>query len=156
MASLSYEKIISSLLRKINDYDFLTDSVDDVNASLTEYLHSTISKPYCRRLFASLTLDDELQELEYNLKVVTDEGQDDDFVVEMLALGMLIEWLEPQQNSKLLTQQMITSSKESKFYSQQSHLSEVQALYNNAVKKQRNLILDRGFIYNDYLGGNNG
>ena len=155
MASLSYETIYSSLLRKISDYDFLTDSVDDVNASLAEFLRSTASKPYCRRLFSTLAFDDELQELTYELKQTTDADQDDDFVVEALALGMLIQWLEPQLNSKLLTQQMITSSKESKFYSQASHLKEVQVLYDGAVKKQRSLILDRGFIYNAYLGGTN-
>ena len=155
MASLSYETIYSSLLRKVNDYDFLTDSVDDVNASLAEFLRSTVSKPYCRRLFSTLSFDDELEEMTYELKQTTDEDQDSDFVTEMLALGMLIQWLEPQLNNKLLTQQMITSSKESKFYSQASHLKEVQVLYDGAVKKQRDLVRDRGFIYNAYLGGTN-
>lgn len=155
MASLLYEKINSSLLRKITDYDFLVDSVDDVQALLTEYLHSAISKPYCRRLFSSVLFDDELGEMTYDLNQPTDEEQDNDFVIEMLSLGMLIEWLEPMLNSKLNLQQMITSSKESKFYSQSQHLSVVQSVYDSAVKKQRDLIRDRGFIYNGYLGGNN-
>ena len=150
MASLLYEKIYSSLLRKVTDYDFLNMSDDDVTNTLTEYLHSTIAKPYCRRMFSSISLDDELQEMEYTLKVVSDESQDEDFIIEMLSLGMLIEWTEPMVNSKLLQQQMITSSKESKFYSQAQHLSAVQSVYDNAVKKQRDLIRDRGYIYNDY------
>lgn len=153
MASLLYEAINSSLLRKVTDYDFVLDSVDDVNATLTEYLHSAISKPYCRRLFSSVLFDDELKELEYELKQTTDESQDEDFVIEMLSLGMLIEWFEPLVNSKLNIQQMITSSKESKFYSQAQHLSTIQSVYDAAVKKQRDLIRDRGFIYNEYLGG---
>jgi hypothetical protein len=156
MASLLYEKIYSSLLRKITDYDIARMVDSDAEIIQTEYLHSAISKPYTRRLFSSLLMDDELQEMEYTLYQITDESQDNDFVIEMLALGMLIEWLEPQLNSKLLTQQMITSSKESKWYSQQQHLSTIQSVYDSAVKKQRNLILDRGFIYNDYLGGTNG
>jgi len=155
MASLSYETIYSSLLRKITDYDFLCDSVDEVKASLAEYLHSAISKPYCRRMFMSVSFDNELEEITYDLKQITDEEQDNDFVTEMLALGMLVEWIEPILNSKLSMQQMITSSKESKFYSQAQHLSTIQSVYNGAVKKQRDLIRDRGFIYNRYLGGNN-
>lgn len=99
--------------------------------------------------------DDELGEMTYDLNQPTDEEQDNDFVIEMLSLGMLIEWLEPMLNSKLNLQQMITSSKESKFYSQSQHLSVVQSVYDSAVKKQRDLIRDRGFIYNGYLGGNN-
>ena len=156
MASLLYESIYSSLLRKTTDYDIARMTDDCAMLMQTEYLHSAISKPYCRRLFSSLSMDDELQTMEYTLYQTTDESQDNDFVIEMLALGMLIEWLEPQLNSKLLTQQMITSSKESKWYSQQQHLSTIQSVYDSAVKKQRNLILDRGFIYNDYLGGTNG
>ena len=149
MASLSY----SSFLRKVTDYDFLTNSVDDVNSLLAEFLRSTISKPYCRRLFSELAFDDELEEMTYNLKVATTDDEDNDFVTEMLALGIVIEWLKPQTDSKLATQQMITSSKESKFYSQASHLKEIKSLLDNAIKEQRDLIRDRGFIYNGYLGG---
>lgn len=156
MASLSYETIYSAFLRKITDYDFLCDSVDEVKASLAEYLHSAISKPYCRRLFGVMGFDDDTEEFTYELKLSTDEDQDNDFVTEMLALGMLVEWTEPQLNSKLVQQQMITSSKESKFYSQAMHLAELRTLYNDTKKKHRDLIRDRGFIYNDYLGGNNG
>ena len=156
MASLLYDDINSALLRKVTDYDFLTRSDEDIETMFLEYLHSAIGKPYCRRMFSAVEFDDELKQITYSLKVTTDESQDEDFVIEMLALGMLIEWLEPQANNKLLTNQMITSSKESKFYSQASHLKEVQALYDGSVKKQRDLIRDRGFIYNDYLGGNNG
>lgn len=156
MASLLYEEIYSSLLRKITDYDFLCINEEDANSQLFEYLHSTISKPYCRRLFSSVEFDDELQEMTYELKQTTDESQDKDFVIEMLALGMLIEWIEPMKNSKLLMNQLITSNKESKFYSQASHLSTVETVYENSVKKQRDLIRDRGYIYNDYLGANNG
>lgn len=156
MASLLYEQINSSLLRKITDYDFLRIDTKDAEAQLAEYLHSAVAKPYCRRLFSSLLLDDELAEMTYDLNQTTDTSQDEDFVIEMLALGMLIEWTEPMLNSKLTMQQMITSSKESKFYSQASHLSSVQSVYDGAVKKQRDLIRDRGYIYNGYLGGNNG
>lgn len=156
MASLLYDEINSSLLRKVTDYDFLNMSVDDITAQLVEYLHSAIAKPYCRRLFSTLEMDDEIMEMSYDLKQSTDESQDKDFVVEMLALGMLIEWLQPLKNSKLVMNQMITSSKESKFYSQAQHLTSVETAYNNAVKEQRDLIRDRGYIYNSYLGGVNG
>ena len=156
MASLSYETIYSSFLSKITDYDFLCDSVDEVKASLAEYLHSTISKPYCRRVFASLSFDDELEELSYEMKLSVEDEEDKDFVTEMLALGMLIEWTRPQLNSKLVQVQMITSSKESKFYSQALHIAELRQLLDDIKKEQRDLIRDRGFIYNDYLGGTNG
>lgn len=156
MASLLYEKINETLLRKITDCDILHIPEEDGNKQLAGYLHSTVSKPYCRRLFSSLLLDDELEEVTYDLNVTTDESQDEDFVTEMLALGMLIEWTEPMVNSRLNQKQLITSNKESKFYSQQAHMDTLQTMYNAAVKKQRDLIRDRGYIYNPFNGGTNG
>lgn len=156
MASLLYDQINSSLLRKITDYDFLSISEEDMAIQLMEYLHSAISKPYVRRLFSSLTMDDEVMEMTYDMNFVTDESQDEDFVIEVLALGMLIEWTEPLLHSKLTMQQLITSNKESKFYSQAQHMSTIQSVYDSTVKKQRDLIRDRGYIYDGYLGGRNG
>lgn len=156
MASLSYETIYSSFLLKITDYDFLCDSADEVKSSLAEYLHSVISKPYCRRMFSSISFDNELEEMSFEMKYPVEEEEDKDFVTEALALGMVIEWTKPQLNSKLLQQQMITSSKESKFYSQAMHITELRKLVDDIKKEQRDLIRDRGFIYNKYLGGNNG
>lgn len=154
MTSLSYDEIYSCFLRKITDYDFLHFSVDDSYALLNEYFHSATAKPYTRRLFSTFKMDDAVMELTYELKNVVNDDEDYDFVIETLALGILVEWLEPQLNSKLLTQQMITSSKESKYYSQAQHLSEMKSLYEVSVAKQRAIIRDRGYIYNSYLEDN--
>ena len=156
MASLLYETIESVFLRKVTDYDFLELTDENLESQIMEYLHSAISKVYVRRLFSSVTFDDIAKELTYSLKQSTDEEQDNDFVTEMLALGMVIEWVEPLKNSKLTMKQMITSSKESKWYSQAQHISAMQNAYDSAVKTQRDLIRDRGYIYNSYLGETNG
>lgn len=156
MASLSYETIYSAFLRKITDYSFLCDSVDEVKASLAEYLHSTISRPYTRRLFGSVSFDDTLEEMTFDMAYSTNEEQDTDFVTEVLALGMVIEWTKPMLNSRILQQQMITSSKESKFYSQAMHITELRGLLEDTKKEQRDFIRDRNYFYNKYLGGSNG
>ena len=157
MASLLYEQINSSLLSKVTDYDFLCMPEEDVESTLLEYMKTALSKPYCRRLFSSIAYDNENKQLTYELKIPSqDPSEDDDFVIELLAQGMLVEWTKPMVNSRLLEKQMITSSKESKFYSQASHLATVNDVYKDARTEQKTLIRDRGFIYNSYLGGNNG
>lgn len=156
MASLSYETIYSAFLRKITDYDYLCDSVDEVKASLAEYLRSAISRPYTRRLFGSVSFDDTLEEMTFDMAYSTNEEQDTDFVTEVLALGMVIEWTKPMLNSRILQQQMITSSKESKFYSQAMHITELRGLLEDTKKEQRDFIRDRNYFYNKYLGGSNG
>lgn len=151
MALLSYDKIFESFLRKITDYDIANMPTDIVYSVEIEYLHSAIAKPYLRRLFSTMELDDEVMEINYSFKNVIDDSQDRDFLIEALALGMQIEWIEPQLNSKLLNSQFFTSSKESKFYSQSQHITSLQNSYDLLVKKQRDLIRDRGYIYNARL-----
>ena len=69
---------------------------------------------------------------------------------ELIAVGMVIEWLEPQVNSVLNTRQMF-SGKEEKFYSQSNHLNELKDLLRQNRLKQRKMIRDRGYISNSYL-----
>ena len=96
-------------------------------------------------------LDDEVIQLTYSLKHVINEADEDmRFVIEVIAMGMVIEWLEPQVNSVLNTLQMF-SGKEEKFYSQSNHLSELKDLLKQSEIKQRKLIRDRGYISNTYL-----
>lgn len=73
----------------------------------TERLHSVVGKPRVRRLFSSLSLDDEKQQMNFSLNNSVDEDSDKDFVLELLSLGMAIEWLQPQVDSVIHTSVMI-------------------------------------------------
>ena len=54
---------------------------------LNGYLKSTLSKPMVRRLFTSITSDDDVEEIEYELRDPLDDDSDKDFVEEVLAIG---------------------------------------------------------------------
>lgn len=54
---------------------------------LNGYLKSTLSKPMVRRLFTSITSDDDVEEVEYELRDSLDDDSDKDFVEEVLAVG---------------------------------------------------------------------
>lgn len=54
---------------------------------LNGYLKSTLSKPMVRRLFTSITSDDDVEEVEYELRDSLDDDSDKDFVEEVLAIG---------------------------------------------------------------------
>ena len=150
MTSLKYEKIFERFLGKITDYDFLTLNIDDSYSLMTEKLMSTLSNPYIRRLFSSLSVNNDIQELRFEMEHSVDEFTDEYFVTEMLAKGIVIEWLQPQVKSKLLTAQMF-SGKEQKFYAQSNQLSEMRSLLEDTQLELRQMIRDRGYIYNSYL-----
>lgn len=152
MASITYNDIYSVFFQKVSAYDFLNINETQVYAFLCSWLHSVVSKPYIRRIFDSISMDDEIQVLTYELKTVLEDASDQEFVKELLGVGVAAGWLEPKVNSTLNTMQVFGSSEE-KFYSQSAHLTELRELLKSLKHEQRQLIADRSVTLNGYLGG---
>ncbi len=152
MTSLTYDVIYSRLFSKIEAYDFIELPEDELNDFMCNWIHSASANPYVRRLFKSFSLDDEIQEIFYEMKYPIDEFSDNEFIVEILSLGMVVSWLEPKVNSINNIAQMF-GSKDEKFYSQSQHISELRGLVKDSKKQQRRMIADRGYAWNTYLDG---
>lgn len=147
---ISYQKIFSRFYSKVTAYDLVEKSAEVTTALQNEWLHSTIAKPMVKRLFSSISLDDEIQELTYELKVKKKQG-DDDFVTEVSAYGMVIEWIGPKvQHAHNYFQ--VFSNTDQKFYSQGSHLTATEAAYIDAEARQGQMIADYNVTWNSYLG----
>lgn len=111
----SYEDIFSRFYLRVKDYEIISLDEKIVNEMLSGYLRQVISKPMVRRLFSSLSMDDDIEEIEYVLREPLDDDSDKDFVDEVLSLGMVERWVDPRFHSTLLTSQFISNSEE-KFY----------------------------------------
>ena len=147
---LSYSTLFSRVLNKINDPKELQLNTDDLLSIYTERLHSVVGKPRVRRLFSTLSLDDEIQEMTFTLNNSVDEESDTDFVLEVLSLGMAIEWLQPQVDSVIHTSVMIGGKEEKKLLD--NHKNMINRL--DSMKKEQNkMIRDYGYMYNSYING---
>ena len=147
---LSYSTLFSRVLNKINDTKELSLDENDLLEIYTERLHSVVGKPRVRRLFSTLSLDDELQEITFTLNNSVDEYSDTDFVLEVLSLGMAIEWLQPQVDSVIHTSVMIGGKEEKSLLN--NHKNMITRL--DSMKKEQNkMIRDYGYIYNSYING---
>lgn len=145
---LSYSTLFSRVLNKINDPKELSLNENDLLSIYTERLHSVVGKPRVRRLFSTLSLDDELQEMTFTLNNSVDEDSDTDFVLEILSLGMAIEWLQPQVDSVIHTSVMIGGKEEKKLLD--NHKNMIERL--DSMKKEQNkMIRDYGYMYNSYI-----
>ena len=145
---LSYSALFSRVLNKINDPKELSLDENDLLEIYTERLHSVVGKPRVRRLFSSLSLDDEIQEMTFTLNNSVDEESDTDFVLEILSLGMAIEWLQPQVDSVIHTSVMIGGKEEKKLLD--NHKNMIERL--DSMKKEQNkMIRDFGYMYNSYI-----
>ena len=79
-----------------------------------------------------------------------DEDSDTDFVLEILSLGMAIEWLQPQVDSVIHTSVMIGGKEEKKLLD--NHKNMIDRL--DSMKKEQNkMIRDYGYMYNSYING---
>ena len=147
---LSYSTLFSRVLNKINDPKELSLDENDLLEIYTERLHSVVGKPRVRRLFSSISLDDEIQEMTFTLNNSVDEESDKDFVLEILSLGMAIEWLQPQVDSVIHTSVMIGGKEEKKLLD--NHKNMIDRL--DSMKKEQNkMIRDYGYINNSYIRG---
>ena len=130
-----YTKVYDRALAKITDYDLAFFPDDDFRFMLRGWLDSSISK--FRKCASDLSnRDDELEV--FNVDLVDEE-------IEILALLIVCEWLEPQVNSVALTHQMF-GGKEEKYYSQASHLAELKALRDETRTEARKLMRDYTFF----------
>lgn len=152
MTSIDYNSIYQGFYLRAEAYDFLDLDENTVHEFLCNWLHASIRPPYIRRLFSAITFDDDVMRLTYELKRPEEDEEDKDFVIELLVLGMVIEWLAPKVRS-MTNVTNFYGSKEEKTFSPASHLKTLNELLDSLKKERRRMIGDRGYIYNAYVAG---
>lgn len=151
MPSITYKQVKSRFLSKIEDYKFLTEDEDFSDEFVKEWLYSTLAKPKVRRIFKTIVVDRVLGDIDFELRNVVDDFSDSEYVIDILAYGIVVGWLEPKVLSTTNLQQMY-GGKEEKFYSQSAHLDSIKDILKGASSQVGKLIRDRGYAYNSYLG----
>ena len=135
-----YSKIYDRALAKITDYDLALVPDADFQIMLRGWLDSAIAK---FRKCASDLSDRDNELAIFNVDLVDEE-------IEILALLIVSEWLEPQVNSVNVTLQMF-GGKEEKWFSQSSHLATIKALRDETRTEARKLMRDYTFAHSSYF-----
>ena len=150
----SFDEIFSCFLLKVTDYKFINEPEDVTNAFMIGWLHSALSKPYIRRVFSNIEINDDTRTINFQIKNSVDAKTDIDYIQELVASAMVVEWMEPKVKSVLNMAQMY-GGKEQKFFSQAAHLKENKAMLDDQKAEIRKMIRDHGYIYNSYIGERN-
>ncbi len=145
-----FSDIYSRFLLRVKDYEFSGFDENLAQEMMNGWIKATLSRPFVRRIFSSLTVDEDSEMIEFELANPIDDDSDLDFVTEIIVQGMVVNWLSPQYYSVLNTAQFFSNS-EQKFYSQANHMSELREMYHNAQVELRKMIRDRGYAWNNYL-----
>lgn len=152
MASMDYDNIFNNFIGDMTDYSLASLSATDAYELMTEWLHKAISRPYIRNLFSSVTLQDDVQILNFEMRHVVDEESDFEFVAMILGKQMVREWIAPKVKNTTNVLQFF-GTKEQKFYSQKEMLNELRSMEKEIGNDVRKMIRDRGYIWNPYLEG---
>ena len=147
---MTYEEIYSQFYSKETDPTFFKKySKDEAYELMRTWLHSIVATPYVRKCFSTITLDDELLELTFELKNSIDEDSDNFFVKDILAQGMVICWMQ-QQIDKTVSLATVIGGKEEKTILN-NYKANIARL--NDLKVQlRKTIRDYGYANNKYIG----
>lgn len=148
--TFDYEKIFSRTRLKMNDLkEIMTLSETDLLEINTERLHSVIGDPRIGFIFSSISMDDEVQSMTFELKNANSISfLDEEYVTELLSLGMVITWLRPQVESFEYTSLML-GGKEEKILV--NNYKPVVSRLESLETKLHKMIRDHGYMYNSYV-----
>lgn len=152
MASLEYEQIFSRFRTKTLPYEYLDLSDTQVFEFECNWLRTTFAKPAFRKQFASISLDDDMEELTYTMSHPIDSFTDEEFLIDVASTGMICAWMQPKVYSTTNMAQTYGTT-ELKFYSEANHMAELAADYEKICVEFKKLIRDRGGYFNSYLRG---
>ena len=137
----SYTEIYDIFLSKISDVKILSLSDEDIEQLLESYMFNSIAS--IKECKTDLTDVDNINKC-FNNDLLGVEK-------ELIASEMVVQWLEPQLNSTLLTKQFF-GGKEEKFYAQANQLEKLQALYDYTRINVRKI--SRDYTYQSYIKDN--
>lgn len=148
--TLSYEDIFSRYRGIVDDPKELSLDANDLSEICTERLHTSVSDPRVIAKFSNILLDDDIQEISFSLKNPVNDFVDKEFVIKLLSLGMSIEWLKPQVDSRIYTSEII-GGKEEKLL--RNNYKPMKERLENLEKQFSRLISNYGYINNSYIRG---
>ena len=103
---MDYEEIYSLFYTKQTDPTFFNNyTQEEAYEMMGLWLHSIVAMPHVRKCFSSISLDDDVMELAYELVNPEDENSDAYFVKDIFAQGLVICWMQQKidKNTSLAT-----------------------------------------------------
>ena len=151
---MTYEEIYSQFYLKETDPNLFKKLPKEYAYEMFRgWLHSIAATPYVRKRFSTLTLNDELYELTFELANSIDKtdnkASDTEFVKEVFAQGMVICWLKKEVDSVFNTAKVMGTKEEKMMLNNyKPNMIRLESL----ERDLRKFIRDYGYFNNSYIG----
>ena len=143
---MKYEEIYSRSYMKKYDPSFYDDKQFAYD-TMKEWLHEIVAFPYVRKIFASIVLDDVLEELTFELINSVDEKSDNDFIIKLFTDGFVICWMRPKVDTAINLATVIGGKDEKKILS--NYQANIDRLDSLEIKLKK-YIRDYGYVNGTY------
>lgn len=143
---MKYEEIYSRSYMKKYDPSFY-ENKEFAYDTMKEWLHEIVAFPYVRKIFASIVLDDVLEELTFELVNSVDEESDNDFVIKLFTDGFVICWMRPKVDTAINLATVIGGKDEKKILS--NYQANIDRLDSLEIKLKK-YIRDYGYVNGTY------
>ena len=114
MASIEFDTIYNRALSRINDLKLTSYTEEDFYEVMLEWLKSCSASPRFRKLFKTFSVDEDSEEVIFELNNSVDELYDSDFVTTLLAKGIIINYLPSRLEDTVHLATMIGGTEEKK------------------------------------------
>lgn len=146
---MTYDEIYQSFYL-IVDKDFFKLEQDDARDYMRLWLHDALSEIHIRELFSSISFDDEIEEITFEIKNSSPWYDDNEFVKKILSKYMKISWITQNVDTAVNLAVVIGGKDEKKL---QSNYATNIARINGLKSELRKMITDYNSNNNDYIGG---
>ena len=150
MLSIDFETVFSWTRGLITDPNLAQLEDLERDEIQTEWLLRSLSDPRITNLFSYFMINDEEMNFQVELKNPSNDYADKLYIIELLATGMAIAWLQPRVDSILNVAPMIGNKEEKMLLN--NHKYSIERLKSLKIQ-QHKMIRDRGYINNSYLNG---
>ena len=150
----AFSELYARFSGKITDYVLMELSDRDAVEIMHGYLVSAIAKMRELRSGAFEYVEENVYVDDDGVEVLLGPHFVNDLIEiekELLSLGMVQEWLDPQIKSVLNTRQFV-SSKETSFFAQHNHFNGLLHMQKETRIEKHHLLTQYKILHNDYLG----
>lgn len=136
MPSIEYDTIYKRALVRIEDIDLSNYTQSDFSECMIEWLHSSAASPIFRKMFASFSLDDDLEELKFELNNPIDDEYDTNYVTNLLSKGIVINYMPRKIETSKELEVMVYGKEEkvrSNYKTKMQRLHDLQIEYNREL-----------------------
>jgi NifU-like protein involved in Fe-S cluster formation len=134
-----YSKVYDKFLSKIKDLDLVNLDQEIAEKTMQGYMETSCDNFIgCNKDLEDR--DDEISEFNVDLT---------GYEINVIATGMLYEWVEPYINNIMMLKQYLSSS-DFKTYSQANHLKELQQLRDTHEERMERLMLRYSYSFGDW------